>query len=76
MILIFAIFAIIYYSKIKNNKSAIDNVKFVSSEIEKMVRKGYVQKVIGKPKVVNPITVADNKSKQRLVYDARHVYPH
>lgn len=48
---------------IKNNKSAIDNVRFVSSEIEKMVRKGCMQKVIGKPKVVNPLTVADIKTK-------------
>lgn len=48
----------------------------MSSEIEQFVRKGYVQEVIGKPKVVNPLTVADNKSKQRLVLDARHVNPH
>lgn len=36
--------------EIKNNKSAIDNERFVSSEIEKLVRKGCVQEVIEKPK--------------------------
>ena len=29
-----------------------------------------------KHKVVNPLTVAGNKQKQRLVLDARHVNPH
>lgn len=32
--------------EIKNNKSAIDNERFVSSEIEKLIRKGCVQEVI------------------------------
>uniref|UniRef100_A0A8W8M3B8 Uncharacterized protein n=1 Tax=Magallana gigas TaxID=29159 RepID=A0A8W8M3B8_MAGGI len=36
----------------------IEASRFVSSEIEKLVRKGCVQEVIGKPKVVNPLTVA------------------
>ena len=61
--------------EIKNNKSAIDDDRFESSEIEKLVKKGCVQEVIGKPKVVNPLSVAGNKSKQRLVLDARHVNP-
>jgi hypothetical protein len=29
-----------------------------------------------KPRVVNPLTVAGNRTKQRLVLDARHVNPH
>lgn len=62
--------------EIKNNKFSIDNKRFVSSEIEKFSRKGCVQEVIEKPEVVNPLTVAANKSKQRLVLDARHVNPH
>lgn len=32
--------------EIKSNKSAIDNEKFVQSEIEEMVKKGCVQEVI------------------------------
>lgn len=48
----------------------------MSSEIEKLVRKGCVQEVVGKPKVVSPLTVAGNKPKQRLVLGARHVNPH
>lgn len=48
----------------------------MSSEIEKLAREGCVQEVIGKPTVVNPLTVAGNKSKRRLVLDARHVNPH
>ena len=62
--------------ELKNNKSALDNAKFVSSEIQKLLDKGCVQEVREKPKVVNPLTVAGNKQKQRLVLDARHVNPH
>lgn len=60
----------------KNNRSALDNPEFVHSEIEKLISLGCVSKVDLIPKVVNPLTVAKNKDKLRLVLDARHVNPH
>ena len=60
-----------------NNKSARDNTKFVTEEIEKLINKGCVSPVTEKPYVVNPLTVAHNKeSTFRLVLDARHINPH
>ncbi|XP_071149234.1 uncharacterized protein [Mytilus edulis] len=61
---------------LKNNRSALDNPEFVHSEIEKLISLGCVSKVDLIPKVVNPLTVAKNKDKLRLVLDARHVNPH
>lgn len=52
------------------------NQRFVAQEIEKLLNKGCIEEVKDKPRVVNPLTVADGKAKQRLVLDARHVNPH
>lgn len=52
------------------------NQRFVAQEIEKLFNKGCIEEVKDKPRVVNPLTVADGKAKQRLVLDARHVNPH
>ena len=58
-----------------NNKSARDDTKLVTEEIEKIINKGCP--VTEKPYVVNPLTVAHNKgSKLRLVLYARHINPH
>ena len=62
---------------LQNNKSARDNPKFVSQEIEKLRIKGCISQVNHQPEVVNPLTVAYNKTnKPRLVLDCRHVNPH
>ena len=59
-----------------NNRSAMDNKSFVSDEIDKLLMKGCISRLELKPHVVNPLTVAGNKSKLRLVLDCRHINPH
>ncbi|XP_062577375.1 uncharacterized protein LOC134239230 [Saccostrea cucullata] len=61
---------------LRNNRSA-QEPKFVSKEIENLLKKGCVSKVGKIPKVVNPLTVARNRNgKPRLVLDCRHLNPH
>ena len=58
---------------IKNNKSAKENVSFVTEEIQSLLRKDVISESKQKPTVVNPLTVAYNKEgKLRLVLDCRH----
>jgi hypothetical protein len=58
----------------KNNKSARENQKIVTAEIEKLINKGCVSVVSDRPIVVNPLTVAFNSAnKARLVLDCRHI---
>ena len=52
-----------------NNKSALSNEKFVSEAISELVQSGCVIKVPFKPHVVSPLSVAENRSKQRLILD-------
>ena len=59
-----------------NNRSAKDNKSFVSDEIDKLLMNGCISRVELKPHVVNPLTVAGNKTKLRLVLDCRHINPH
>ena len=62
---------------IKNNKSPLDNPEFVESEISSLLQKGCISKTFVKPKVVNPLTVAYNKSaKPKMVLDCRDINPH
>ena len=61
---------------LKNNKSSLDNSDFVENEIEKLLRLGCITETSSKPKVINPLTVAKNKNKSRLVLDCRHINPH
>ena len=63
--------------ELDNNKSARDHPDFVTSEIEKLLERGCIKRVVKKPHVVNPLTVANNKgTKLRLVLDPRHINPH
>ncbi|XP_062603797.1 uncharacterized protein LOC134265592 [Saccostrea cucullata] len=63
--------------ELNNNRSARDEPDFVTGEIKNLVEKGCVSRVSEKPTVVNPLTVAKNKSgKPRLVLDCRHINPH
>ena len=61
---------------IKNNKSARDHSDFVASEIQKLLLTGCIAELNEKPLVVNPLTVASNKDKLRLVLDCRHINAH
>ena len=62
---------------IKNNRSARENVSFVSKEIQSLQQKGVLSESEQKPTVVNPLTVAYNKvGKPRLVLDCRHINEH
>jgi len=61
---------------LRNNRSALDNSEFVESEIQKLSRLGCIREVYTLPKVINPLTVAKNKDKCRLVLDCRHINPH
>jgi hypothetical protein len=61
---------------VKNNKSARENIDFVSAEICKLVDTGILLEVATVPTIVNPLTVAENASgKKRLVLDLRVVNP-
>ena len=63
--------------ELKNNKSSLDNSVIVNNEIEKLLKKGCITKFEDIPSVVNPLTVAFNKSnKPRLVLDCRHINLH
>ena len=63
--------------RLKNNRSTFDNPEIVTCEIEKLVEKGCEQEVDPCLTVVNPLTVAFNKSnKPPLVLDCRHINVH
>ena len=60
--------------ELKNNKSARNNKQFVYEEVQKLLSNGCIQEVESRPPVVNPLTVATNKSgKKRLVLDCQHL---
>ena len=62
---------------LKNNRSARDNPDFVKKEIKKLLFKRIVSKCNTVPHIVNPLTVAYNRTgKPRLVLDCRHINPH
>ena len=64
-------------SRLKNNKSALAHVDFVTKAINDLVLSGAVKEVSQVPHVVNPLTVAKNKgNKLRLVLDLRFVNPY
>ena len=59
---------------LRNNKSARENLPFVRSEVQNLLKKGVVSRRDDIPYVVNPLTVAYNKKgKPRLVLDCRHL---
>ena len=59
---------------LRNNKSARENLYFVKSEVQNLVKKGVVSKTEAIPYVVNPLTVAYNKNgKPGLVLECRHI---
>ena len=61
-------------AELRNNKSARDNMQFVQEEVQKLLSRGCIEEVQNRPLVVNPLTVATNKSgKKMLVLDCRHL---
>ena len=59
---------------LQNNKSALENMSFVSEAVSELVGDGRVIEVPFKPIVINPLTVSINRSgKKRLILDLRHV---
>ena len=59
-----------------NNSSALAHPDFVSSEIQGLLTRGCIKQVSNPPFVVNPLSVATNSSKLRLILDLRHVNSH
>ena len=60
----------------KNNKSAIIHSDFVSKEIQNLLETGRIREVKKPPTVVNPLSVATNSTKPRLILDLRYVNTH
>ena len=58
---------------LKNNKSSLENDEFVKEAIYELLLSGSVVESNVKPFVINPLTVAQNSTKKRLVLDLRHV---
>lgn len=58
---------------LKNNRSSLNHSSFVEKEINNLLLKGCVSVVQDKPRVINPLTVSENKGKLRLVLDCRHI---
>ena len=52
-----------------NNKSALNNSEFVSRTISDLLESACVIQVPFKPHVISPLSVADNKTKKRLILD-------
>ena len=58
---------------LKNNKSSLENDAFVKEAITDLLKSGSIVESKVKPFVINPLTVAQNSTKKRLVLDLRHV---
>ena len=61
---------------LKNNASALKNPDFVEEAIKELLKAGAIMEVFDAPDVVNPLSVAQNSKKKRLVLDLRHVNPY
>jgi len=60
----------------KNNKSALQNEKFVETEILSLLDKGVIRELAHCQSHVNPLTVASNKEKLRLILDLSFLNTH
>ena len=62
---------------LENNKSALNQSSFVSSEIYNLLANGCIIECPNLPLVVNPLSVSQNSvGKLRLILDLRHVNSH
>ena len=53
----------------KNNSSALRHSEFVDSAISELLEFGLIKIATEKPKVISPLSVAENKGKKRLILD-------
>ena len=53
----------------RNNLSSLRNKKFVLESIKDLLKNNFIKEVFEPPHCVNPLTVADNGEKLRLVLD-------
>ena len=61
----------------KNNASAHKHSDFVTSEIKELLSSGRIREVSREEvHVINPLTVADNGNKLRLILDCRYINQH
>ena len=60
----------------KNNKSALRNKDFVGQALDELLKSGRIIKLDNPPKVTNPLSVAENGEKKRLILDLRYVNQH
>ena len=61
----------------KNNKSALDNIDFVTKSIEELLKSNSVIESEKQPHVVKPLSVPQNSAgKKILILDLRHVNKH
>ena len=61
------------YEAPRNNFSAIKNADFVTQQVEELLEGNFIKEVEDPPFCVNPLTVAENAEKLRLVLDLGHV---
>ena len=61
------------YEAPRNNLSALRNSKFVTQQVEELLEGNFITEVKDPPFCVNPLTVAENGEKLRLVLDLGHV---
>ena len=55
-----------------NNQSAVKEAAFVQSELKVLLESGRISELTLPPHVIAPLSVAENKSKKRLILDLRH----
>ena len=52
-----------------NNKSALQDLEYVRGEVSKLLEKGCIVRRDSRPRICNPLTVAEKNGKKRLVID-------
>ena len=59
---------------LNNNRSALNNREFITKEILDLLSSGRIREVgISEAHTINPLTIADNGEKLRLILDLRHI---
>ena len=53
----------------KNNRSALHNAEFVTSEVSELLNRDCITEVSFQPYICSPLSVAENRNKKRLILD-------
>ena len=61
------------FAKGRNNLSSLAYPDFVQKDIEDLLHFGFIKETKEPPFVINPLTVADNGDKLRLILDCTHI---